>query len=645
MTYRNVPILAACAAVAVLATAPTLEARSGVFGGGPFYSGGQAVMDTLRASGFTTVVLWTIHVDAASGDLILNDIRVVSNGAYVGDSGWPGRLATLKQAPTSVNRIEVSVGSAGVNDFGSVRTLMAAQGTGTGSILYRNFLALKNATGAVAIDFDDEMLYDVNATVSFGVMLADIGYHVTLCPYTNTAFWSSVRSQINSQRAGAVDRVYLQVYAGGAGNDPASWNGAVGMTVDPGVWSRHGSGCTTGDTPATVQSKMTSWRSSAGILGGFMWLYDDIQACSSQGTAAQYAAAINNSVPSSATPTPVPTATPSGTAVPITSGATYGITNQTSGKCVDAAASATANGTFVQQYTCNNTAAQQWILTATDSGYYRIATKNAAGQVWDVAGGATATGDGVKVALWTYGSGTNQQWQPSVVSGPYYKLVARHSGRCLDVPSASTADSVQLQQWACNGTGAQSFSFKLVSGPTATSTSVNLSPSANVNVAYSDGTTFPSTGGIDGVGYAYSSALLGTSMTWSSATFNFGAANVLNGVRNKTITLPAGQFSTLLLLGTGVNGDQLSQTVRVNYSDGTSSTFTQTFSNWLNASQAVAGQSIAKQMAYRNTSTGVKDNRVFNLYGYSFALNNTRVVSSLVLPATNNVSVLAVTLR
>ena len=51
-----------------------------------------------------------------------------------------------------------------------------------------------------------------------------------------------------------------------------------------------------------------------------------------------------------------------------------------------------------------------------------------------------------------------------------------------------------------------------------------------------------------------------------------------------------------MLLGTGVNGAQTAQTVRVNYTDGTSSTFTQTFSNWLNAAQSVAGQSIAKAM-------------------------------------------------
>jgi hypothetical protein len=181
--------------------------------------------------------------------------------------------------------------------------------------------------------------------------------------------------------------------------------------------------------------------------------------------------------------------------------------------------------------------------------------------------------------------------------------------------------------------------------PTATPAPAIVNLTANVNAAYSDGTTFPSTGGPDGLGAAYSSTLLGTSLTWSSVTFNFGAANTLNGARNKTITLPAGQYTTLKLLGTGVNGEQLSQTVKVNYTDGTSSTFTQTFSNWLNASQSVAGQSVAKAMAYRVKSTGVTDVRVFNLYGYSFALTGTKTVSSLVLPANNNVSILAATLH
>ena len=63
---------------------PSVIAPSTIFGGGPFYSGGTAAMNVLRASGYTTVMLWCIHVDATSGNLIYNDQLVVSNGLYVG---------------------------------------------------------------------------------------------------------------------------------------------------------------------------------------------------------------------------------------------------------------------------------------------------------------------------------------------------------------------------------------------------------------------------------------------------------------------------------------------------------------------------------------------------------------------------------
>ena len=279
-------------APAVAAPAQSLAAagRSAIYGGGPFYSGGQAVMDTLRSSGFTTVVLWAIHVRADTGDLWLNDIRIISNGQYVGDPAWPARLATLKQAPTSVNRIEVSVGSAGPDDWGAIATLIARDGTGSGSVLYRNFQVLRTITGADAINDDDEQAYDLTTTTAFATMVIAQGYHFTFVPYTNVTFWRNLKNNLGA----AVDRVYLQAYAGGAGNNPATWAQQLGMPVDPGLWSRHGTGCASGDTPASVESRMRGWVTSAGIQGGFLWLYDDMQACSAQGTPAQYAAAVNN---------------------------------------------------------------------------------------------------------------------------------------------------------------------------------------------------------------------------------------------------------------------------------------------------------------------------------------------------------------
>jgi hypothetical protein len=142
------------------------------------------------------------------------------------------------------------------------------------------------------------------------------------------------------------------------------------------------------------------------------------------------------------------------------------VTNVGSGKCVDARAAATANGTAVQQYACNGTGAQQWQFTATDSGYYRIGASSAPNQVWDVTDVSTA--DSAKTQLWLYGGGANQQWLPVAESGGSFHFVSRNSGKCLDVPGASTADSVQLQQYTCNGTAAQSFTVSGSDGGTTT---------------------------------------------------------------------------------------------------------------------------------------------------------------------------------
>ena len=71
-----------------------------------------------------------------------------------------------------------------------------------------------------------------------------------------------------------------------------------------------------------------------------------------------------------------------------------------------------------------------------------------------------STADNAKIQTWTYGGGLNQQWQPVDEGAGYFHFVNRNSGKCLDVPAASTADGVQLVQYTCNGTGAQSFKLQ-----------------------------------------------------------------------------------------------------------------------------------------------------------------------------------------
>lgn len=316
------------------------EAVSAIFGGGPFYKNGQSVMNDLKASGFNTVMIWSVHVNA-NGDLVLNDSLVCSGGAYVGDAAWKTQWATLKQAPTSVKRIEVSIGAWGCADFENIRSLINSQGTGSDTILYKNFKALKDATGADAVNYDDESCYDVASAVSFGKMCNQIGYsNITLCPYTNSSFWSSVKTNLGT----LVDRVYLQCYDGGAGNSPASWSSIMGMKVIPGLWCLHSS---SGDSASTVNSKLTNWKDSS--AGGFMWLYDDMMKLSSPNATADYANAINSAF---GPVTPPPTGT--NFALNKTATANQYVTGETPAKAVDGTVSNNSKW-------CSNASGDKWL--------------------------------------------------------------------------------------------------------------------------------------------------------------------------------------------------------------------------------------------------------------------------------------------
>ncbi|WP_017241976.1 RICIN domain-containing protein [Streptomyces sp. SS] len=157
---------------------------------------------------------------------------------------------------------------------------------------------------------------------------------------------------------------------------------------------------------------------------------------------------------------PASSAAPSAVAADVPTG-TVTVVNAGSGKCLDARAAATANGTVVQQYTCNGTTAQQWSIVPTSDGHVRIGSRNDPAQVVDVRD--VSTTDNALVHLWAYGGGLNQQWRAVDEGDGTFRLVNRNSGKCLDVPAASQADSVQLVQYTCNGTAAQRFRITPVS--------------------------------------------------------------------------------------------------------------------------------------------------------------------------------------
>ena len=106
--------------------------------------------------------------------------------------------------------------------------------------------------------------------------------------------------------------------------------------------------------------------------------------------------------------------------------------------CLDVRSASTTNGTPVQIYACNGTAAQTWTV-GTDG------TVQSLGKCMDVASAGTV--NGTKIQLYDCNGTGAQQWQAQADGS----LLNPSSGRCLDDPSASTANSTQLQIWDCNG--------------------------------------------------------------------------------------------------------------------------------------------------------------------------------------------------
>jgi hypothetical protein len=540
---------------------------TGIFGGGPFYKNASAITE-IENSGFTEAIVWSVEVNSV-GDLNFNgEFPLTSNGVYVGNLYYPNfasDMATLKLG--TVKRVTFSIGSSNVGDWQDITNLVNSQGTGTGSILYKDFQALKAAIPALdAIDFDDENSFNSPTTIAFGVMLGGLGYHVAPDAFDQSSYWTNVVSQINSQLPGTVDGVHLQAYAGGSGNNPCvGWNFGT-VPVWPGLWDAN-------DTPSQVQTTMTGWHSQCGITGGFMWLYDDFVG---NGLAAQYASAINTAVSSS------------------------GFT-----------LSGPANVFLNQNSTANAS------ITITDFGGFN-------GQVTLT---ASALPKGVKVSFTGTGNTRKAAFKAnsSAATGFTTVTVTGTSGTIKQTLTLTLAVSAAV-------------------GTTGTGTQVDLSSEFNLNGIYKDGTTY-TTGGLDGTGYSYSANLLTSSRVFSGTLLKLGAANVPDAVAcgAQVVALPAGQFSSLLLFATGIEGNQKSQTFTVTYTDSTTSKFTQSLSDWFTP-QKYTGESEGVAMSYRNFDNGTKDNRTFNLYEYKFALTSTKTVKSITLPNNSHVVVLAATL-
>ncbi|CAL9294328.1 lectin [Streptomyces sp. SudanB182_2057] len=118
------------------------------------------------------------------------------------------------------------------------------------------------------------------------------------------------------------------------------------------------------------------------------------------------------------------------------------------GKCLDVAGGSSADGTAVQLYDCNGSAAQQWTVQADGS-------VRALGKCLDVTSGSTA--DGAKVQLYDCNGTGAQRWSYDAATGDVVNAAA---DKCLDVTDNSSANGARAQIWSCTGAANQKWTLR-----------------------------------------------------------------------------------------------------------------------------------------------------------------------------------------
>ena len=149
-------------------------------------------------------------------------------------------------------------------------------------------------------------------------------------------------------------------------------------------------------------------------------------------------------------------------------------------------------------------------------------------------------------------------------------------GTPLQISSSTTVEAIAVASGYSNS--AVTSGTYTINSQGTTPISVNLSSVDSITAIGTNGSPVPN-GGLDGGGNAYSVTLLGTSLNWNGSTFTFGAAGSSDAVSSITIPLPAGNDIAVNLLATAVGGSQINQPFVVTYTDGTTSSFTQSLSD------------------------------------------------------------------
>lgn len=142
------------------------------------------------------------------------------------------------------------------------------------------------------------------------------------------------------------------------------------------------------------------------------------------------------------------------------------LVNTHSGKCVDVYHSGTANYTNVDLYQCNGSNAQEWLFEPVGTAFgqytvYQVQSVNDTSECLDVYHSGTT--NYTNVDIFQCNGSAAQQWIDYPGSGNTLSLqpvnTVGNLNACLDVYHSGTANYTNIDIFACNGSGAQSFYF------------------------------------------------------------------------------------------------------------------------------------------------------------------------------------------
>ncbi|MFF4171803.1 RICIN domain-containing protein [Streptomyces sp. NPDC001744] len=122
------------------------------------------------------------------------------------------------------------------------------------------------------------------------------------------------------------------------------------------------------------------------------------------------------------------------------------------GMCLDVQGGGKTNGTPVQIHTCNNTAAQKWLLEGSEEDLH-LRNVNSY-KCLDVAGNASA--NGTKIQITDCYSTKGQSWKGDVRAASPLKSLT--TGKCLDLSAFTAGTDTRL--FDCKGTSAQKYLIK-----------------------------------------------------------------------------------------------------------------------------------------------------------------------------------------